>query len=184
VQAKPGKASTHRSLKRPHVVTAFAVLVILIGGLVAAVKTSRLGKAQPQTSKSFAVPPPPDIVMPNPILPAPAIVTASLVLPPPERPLSERTSVATKRPRPKKPSPDVVETAAIAAVDQADGAPAPSSEVVEKTGVKDAHGTQTSTSAPSKAKPRNPIVKLGGALRRLNPFQQNNAASNTDDKEN
>ncbi len=168
VQTEPVQASAYWSLKRPVLVAAIAALTILIGVFVAAVNTSRLRSAQYSTDKSFAVPPPP------------ANVTASPVLPEPAAPRPAGIRVATKRQPRKMLPPEVVATAPTVAADTAAVDTLVSAEVVEPTGAKDADGIQTPTSGPPEAKPRNPVVKLGGVLKRLNPFQQNNTASHKD----
>lgn len=94
VQAEPVRASAHRSLRRPVLVAAIA-LTIVLGVLVAAVRTSRLGKVQSQTNNSLAVAPRPETV-------------TAVPLPEPAAPTPASPSVATKRKPKHMPSPEAV----------------------------------------------------------------------------
>jgi serine/threonine protein kinase len=165
VQTKPVQANAHRSLKRPVLVAAIAAaLTILIGALIAAANTSRLRSAPSSTDQSFVVPPPPETVTAGPVLPAPAM------------PTSARPSVATKRERHKMPEPDVVEG-------ESNGTQVASADLVEQPSAEQADSTQTSASAPPDRESRSSVVKLGGALKRLNPFRRNSATSKKDKEE-
>lgn len=147
---RPARASTHRLFSRPILITVCAVLTILIGVLVAAV-TARLGKAQPQTSKSVSVPPP---------AVAPAIPDTPAVATPP----SASANVAPKKPQDNLPPPD-------------------KAALVEETVPKETGSDPIPASAPE-AKTRNPVVKLGGILKRINPFQKNGSTPHNDDPKN
>jgi serine/threonine protein kinase len=131
-----------------------AALAIVIGTFAAAVITNRVRSAQSSTDKSFAVPPPP------------ANVTAAPVPPAREMPTSARTDTASQRHKMPAASAEPVEQA----------------NVVEQASVEEADGTQTPASVSPDGKPRSSVVKLGGALKRLNPFRRNSAASNKDKK--
>lgn len=92
----------------------------------------------------------------------PEPVTAGPVLPAPTMPTSAPTAVARKSQRLKTPA---------ASVDLAD-----------QTTAEQADATQTPESISSDGKPRSSVVKLGGALKRLNPFRRSSVASNKDEK--
>jgi len=59
--------------------------------------------------------------------------------------------------------------------------PAAKTALVEPTGAAGPDNAQVPTNAQGE-KPRNPIEKLGGVLKRINPFHQNNSAPPTHDK--
>jgi hypothetical protein len=62
--------------------------------------------------------------------------------------------------------PEVVESAS-------NLTPAATDRQLEPASSEENNSTEVAVSAaPAAAKPRNPVVKLGGAIKRLNPFQQ------------
>jgi hypothetical protein len=60
--------------------------------------------------------------------------------------------------------------------------PAASVDLADQTTAEQADATQTPESISSDGKPRSSVVKLGGALKRLNPFRRSSVASNKDEK--
>jgi serine/threonine protein kinase len=151
IQIEPVPASKRRPISRPVLIAACVALTILIGGLVAAVTTKR-GNAQPETSKSLTVPPPPEITTPSALVPT--TETAPTVPP----------SVARKT-QLRKQSAHVV----------AAGKSSTSTALVEPA---------EQNASTAEAKPRNPVSKLGGVLKRINPFQQNSSTPHKDDPKN
>jgi eukaryotic-like serine/threonine-protein kinase len=154
----PGPAKEHRSLSRRVLILACAALTILIGVLVASV-TTRLGHTQSQVNKSFAVPPPP------------VAITPPSVVPPVVR--AQPARAARKTPRRKQAPVVADEAAAVPATTNALIGPAEPVEPTADAPPAADSVTPAPASAPPEAKPKNPVVKLGGVLKRINPFQQN-----------
>jgi serine/threonine protein kinase len=165
VQPEPVQGASRRSTSRPVLIGLCAALTILIGGMVAAV-TTRLGKAEAPSTKSIVVPPPPPLAIPSPE-------------PPPV------PSVAAKTPRRKSTAAHAKPVVAKAVMNAALVAPAESTSAASTpasstpTPTTPAASTNAESALPD-AKPRNPVVKLGGAIKRA--FQGNATAPKDDQK--
>ena len=154
-QTEPAQAGAHRSLRRPVLVAAIATLTILMGVLFASVNTGRLGGAQPLPGKSLALPPPPPPLTAGPPVSVPAAPASA-----------DSTKKIAVKSRPRQTlAPKVVESAS-------NLTPAASDPQLEPAHAEETDSTEVAASTPPTAKPRNPVVKLGGAIKRLNPFQQ------------
>jgi hypothetical protein len=144
VPAEPAVGTARNSLRRPVLIAACVVLMILVGALVAAM-TTRIGNAQSDTGKSLVAPA---------SAPAMAAAPAPMAAPPPETaPTAE----------PAAPRKAVLKT--------------PHHRPAQTNNV-------TTEDAPSQTKSRNPVAKLGSALKRINPFQQSSPTPQKDDPKN
>ncbi len=253
VGAEPAQARQQRSLRRPILIATFAAaLTILIGGLVALV-TTRPGKAQSQTSKSFIPPPPPAIAPSSPVIPAvaipstlpSAIVPSGPVVPaaavPPTRPVKRAPKANRHKIAPRAAKAAKVESTDTAQADNTQvptnaaavatppgnaqsltgksftspppsavvpgspvmpavamppagsngtptthqpkiALPAAKTALVEPTRPAETDTAQITPTNARDEKPRKPVGKLGGVLKRLNPFHQNNSTPPKDDQ--
>jgi len=156
VQIRSIATGKRSSISRP-LMAACVALTLLIGGLVAAM-TTKHGNAQVQASKSLAVVPPPVVATP-PAAAAPPVEAAA--------PAAVPTAAKTQHRKQARVAPK----------------PQASNDLVDpKTPASTSDDSAVPVSASSDAKPRNPVAKLGGFLKRINPLQSSSAAHKDDPK--
>jgi len=156
VQIRSIATGKRSSISRP-LMAACVALTLLIGGLVAAM-TTKHGNAQVQASKSLAVVPPPVVATP-PAAPAPPVEAAA--------PAAVPTAAKTQHRKQARVAPK----------------PQASNDLVDpETPASTSDDSAVPVSASSDAKPRNPVAKLGGFLKRINPLQSSSAAHKDDPK--
>ena len=154
VRIKPIVASQRRTISRP-LLAACVALTILIGGLVAVV-TTKHGSAQGQAGKSLVAVPPQDVATSAVAVPAVESIPAAVPVADKKMPHRKPTRVAAKQ----------------------------SNELVEPENPASTSDSATPVSASSEVKPKNPVAKIGGFLKRINPLQQSSPASHKDDPKN
>jgi len=154
VRIKPIVASQRRTISRP-LLAACVALTILIGGLIAVV-TTRHGSAQGQAGKSLVAVPPQDVATSAVAVPAVESIPAAVPVADKKMPHRKPTRVAAKQ----------------------------SNELVEPENPASTSDSATPVSASSEVKPKNPVAKIGGFLKRINPLQQSSPASHKDDPKN
>jgi len=154
VRIKPIVASQRRTISRP-LLAACVALTILIGGLIAVVST-RHGSAQGQAGKSLVAVPPQDVATSALAVPAVESIPAAVPVADKKMPHRKPTRVAAKQ----------------------------SNELVEPENPASTSDSATPVSASSEVKPKNPVAKIGGFLKRINPLQQSSPASHKDDPKN
>jgi eukaryotic-like serine/threonine-protein kinase len=166
IRIKPIAASQRRSISRP-LMAACVALTILIGGLIAAV-TTRHGNAQVQTGKSLTAVPLPEVATPAVAVPAVEPIPAAV-------PIAAKKTLHRKparlAPKPQT-SNDLVDPES------------PTHVVTIETPASPSDDSAVPGSTGSDAKTKNPVVKLGGFLKRINPLQQSSSASHKDDPKN
>jgi len=156
VQIRSIATGKRSSISRP-LMAACVALTLLIGGLVAAM-TTKHGNAQVQASKSLAVVPPPVVATP-PAAAAPPVEAAA--------PAAVPTAAKTQHRKQARVAPK----------------PQASNDLVDpETPASTSDDSAVPVSASSDAKPRNPVAKLGGFLKRINPLQSSSAAHKDDPK--
>jgi hypothetical protein len=146
---------------------ACVALTILIGGLIAAV-TTRHGNAQVQTGKSLTAVPLPEVATPAVAVPAVEPIPAAVPIAAKKTLHRKPARVAAK----PQPSNDLVDP------------DSPTHVVAIETPASPSDDSAVPVSASSDAKTKNPVVKLGGFLKRINPLQQSGSASHKDDPKN
>jgi serine/threonine protein kinase len=154
VRIKPIVASQRRTISRP-LLAACVALTILIGGLIAVV-TTRHGSAQGQAGKSLVAVPPQDVATSAVAVPAVESIPAAVPVADKKMPHRRPTRVAAKQ----------------------------SNELVEPENPASTSDSATPVSASSEVKPKNPVAKIGGFLKRINPLRQSSSPSHKDDPKN